>query len=130
MVLKMYGSRLSIRCASTAMYAVPPLKCDGSIFDTAPHDGIPATFFETSFHFAPPSFVYQILPSLVPAQMSPFSTSEVAMAKITSGANCPRLSPTIPPDETMRAGSCFERSGLITCQLCPPFVVLKMTLQP
>ena len=83
----MYGSRLSIRCASTATYAVPPLKCDGSIFDTTPHAGMPVMFFDTSFHFAPPSFVYQILPSLVPAQMSPFSTSEVAIANITSGAN-------------------------------------------
>ena len=59
MVLKMYGSRLSIRCASTATYAVPPLKCDGSIFETTPHAGMPVTFFDTSFHFAPPSFVYQ-----------------------------------------------------------------------
>jgi hypothetical protein len=83
----MYGSRLSIRCASTAMYAVAPLKCDGSIFDTTPQAGMPAMFFETSFHFAPPSRVYQTLPSLVPAQIRPFSTSDVASAKMTSGAN-------------------------------------------
>src|SRR5712692_5523926 len=130
MVLKTYGSRLSIRCPSTATYAVPPLKCDGSIFETTPHDGMPVMFFDTSFHFAPPSFVCQTLPSFVPAQISPFSTSDAAIAKITSGANCPRLSPTMPPDGTMCAGSCVDRSGLITCQLCPPLVVLKMTLQP
>src|SRR5205814_1175706 len=125
----MNGSRLSIRCASTATYAVPPAKCDGSIFDTTPHAGI-AMFLETSFHFAPPSFVYQSLPSLVPAQISPRSISDGAIAKITSGANCPRLSPTSPPDEAMRDGSCVDRSGLITCQLWPPLVVLKITLQP
>src|SRR5437763_3062005 len=106
-----------MRCASIATYAVPPLKCDGSIFETTPQLGMPVTFFDTSFHFAPPSFVYQILPSFVPAQINPFSTSEVAIAKTTSGANCPRLSPTMPPDETIRAGSCVDKSGLITCQL-------------
>src|ERR1700704_3270967 len=109
---------------------MPPLKCDGSIFETTPHAGMPVTFFDTSFHFAPPSFVYQILPSFVPAQISPFSTAEGAMAKITSGANCPRLSPTMPPDDAILLGSCVERSGLIAVQLWPPFVVLKMTLQP
>src|SRR5512132_949130 len=99
------------------MYAVPPLKCDGSIFDTIPQAGIPLMFFDTSFHFVPPSFVYQTLPSLVPAQISPFSTSDVAIAKITSGANCPRLSPTMPPDGMMCVGSCVDRSGLATRQL-------------
>ena len=29
-------------------------------------------FFVTSFQFAPPSRVYQTLPSLVPAQIRPF----------------------------------------------------------
>src|SRR5262245_55134915 len=104
----MYGSRLSIRCASTAMYAVPPLKCDGSIFDTMPQDGMPAMFLDTSFHLAPPSRVYQTLPSLVPAQINPRSTSDAAIAKIASGANCPRLSPTMPPDGTMYFGSCVD----------------------
>ena len=66
------------------MYAVPPSKCDGSIFDTTPHAGSPVMFFETSFHFAPPSRVFQILPSLVPAQISPFSTADGAIAKTTS----------------------------------------------
>src|SRR5205807_9817823 len=113
----MYGSRLSIKWLSTATYAVPPLKCDGSIFETTPQLGMPVTFFDTSFHFAPPSLVYQILPSLVPAQINPFSTSEVAIAKITSGANCPRLSPTIPPDGMILLASCVDRSGLMIRQL-------------
>src|SRR5262245_6468497 len=94
------------------------------------HAGIPVMFFETSFHFAPPSFVYPTLPSLVPTQIKPRSTSDGAIAKITCGANWPRLSPTRPPEETRYFGSCVDRSGLITCQFCPPFVVLKMTLQP
>src|SRR5262245_40285364 len=126
----MYGSRLSIGCASTAMYAVPPSKCEGSIFDTRPHTGMPAMFLLTSFHLPPPSFVYQTLPSLVPAQISPFSTSDGAIAKTTSGANWPRLSPTSPPDGMILLRSCVDRSGLISFQLCPPFVVRKMTLQP
>src|SRR5262249_61746819 len=126
----MYGSRLSIRCASTAMYAVPPLRCDGSIFETMPHAGMPAMFFDTSFHFAPPSRVCQTLPSLVPTQINPRSTSDVATAKITSGANWPRLSPTLPPEGTTYFGSCVDRSGLITYQLCPAFVVVRTTLQP
>src|SRR6266508_2236967 len=123
MVVKMNVSQLAIKWLSTAMYAVPPAKCDGSIFDTMPHDGMPVTFFVTSFHFAPASLVYQTLPSFVPAQMSPFSTSDVAIAKITSGANWPRLSPTMPPDGMILLGSWLERSGLITFQLCPPLLV-------
>src|SRR6476660_391668 len=119
----MYGSRLSIRCASTATYAMTQLKCEGSIFDTTPHAGMPVTFLDTSFHFAPPSRVYQTLPSLVPAQIRPFSTSEVAIAKINSGANCPRLSPTMPPDGMIFVGSCVDRSGLMIRQLWPPLLV-------
>src|SRR3989442_12648572 len=80
----MYGSRLSIRCASTATYAVLPSKCDASIFDTTPHAGIPVMFLLTSFHFAPPSREYHTLPSLVPAHTTPFSTSENAIAKTTN----------------------------------------------
>ncbi len=80
-----------MRCESTATYAVPALKCDGSIFEIMPHAGIPVMFFDTSFHFSPPSLVYQILPSLVPAQISPFSTSDGAIAKITSRRELPEV---------------------------------------
>src|SRR6516225_4905673 len=125
-VLKMNGSRLSIRCASTATYAVPASKCDGSIFDTTPHDGIPVMFLVTSFHFAPPSREFQSFPSFVPAQTSPRCTSENAIAKTTSPANCPRLSPTMPPEGMIFEASCVERSGLTIFQLCPPLVVWKI----
>src|SRR6185369_3370936 len=111
-------------------YAVPPSKCDGSILVTMPHSGIPPTFLVRSFHFAPPSREHQILPSLVPAQTSPLSTSENAIAKTTSPANWPRLSPTIPPEDMIRDGSCVDKSGLITFQFWPALVVWKMTLQP
>src|SRR5262245_40955685 len=126
----MYGSRLSIRWASTARYAVLPSKCDGSIFDTTPHAGIPVMFLLTSFHFPPPSREYHTLPSLVPAHTTPFSTSENAIANTTSGANWPRLSPTMPPDGMILPGSCVDRSPLVGVQLWPPLVVLKTTLQP
>ena len=80
----MNGRRLSFRCRSTATYAVPASKCDGSIFRTVPHGGRPCRFFVTLFHFTPASRVYQTWPSFVPAQISPFCTSDGAMAKITS----------------------------------------------
>ena len=44
----------------------------------------PVMFLVTSFQFLPASFVYQTFPSLVPAQMRPFWTSEGAMEKTTS----------------------------------------------
>src|SRR6266498_3847562 len=115
--------------ATTAIYTLS-LHDALPIFDTMPHAGMPAMFFVTSVHCAPLSLVYQTLPSFVPAQISPFSTSDVAIAKITSGANWPRLSPTMPPDAMILPGSCVERSGLITFQLCPPLFVWKMTLHP
>ena len=36
----------------------------------------------------------------------------------------------MPPDDTMRVGSCVERSGLMTVQVCPRSLVLKITWQP
>src|SRR5487761_2127318 len=104
------------------MYAVPGSNTDGEISRTVPHAGI-FTFFDTSFQCRPPSRVYQTLPSLVPAQMSPRWMDDGAMANTTSPANWPRLSPTSPPDDTMRLGSLVDGSGLITLQLWPPLLV-------
>src|SRR5215471_14393670 len=112
------------------MYAVPASKCDGSILDTTPQTGSPVMFFVTSFQFLPASRVYQTLPSLVPAQMRPFWTSEGAIEKTTSPKNCPRLSPTMPPEEITRLGSLVERSGENSLQLTPPFVVRRIIWQP
>ena len=41
-------------------------------------------FFVTLVHFAPPSRVYQSLPSFVPAQISPFWICDGAIANTTS----------------------------------------------
>ncbi len=91
----------SIKCASTEMYAVPASNVDASIFAIVPNSGIPVMFLETSVQLplAPPSRVYQSLPSFVPAHTSPSDIGEGVIANTTSGANCPRLSPTMPPDE-------------------------------
>src|SRR5262245_33351370 len=112
------------------MYAVLPSKWDGSIFDTTPHAGMPVMFLLTSFHFAPPSRAYHTLPSCVPAPTTTVYSWVKAIANTTSGANCPRLSPTIPPDDMILLASCVDRSPLVGAQLWPPLVVLKITLQP
>ena len=80
----MNGSRLSIRWKSTATYAVAGSKCDGSIIRIVPHAGSPVMFFVTSVHCPPPVFVYQSLPSLVPAQMRPCWIGDGAIANTTS----------------------------------------------
>jgi hypothetical protein len=49
-----------------------------------PPGGSPATWLVTFTQFAAASLVYQIWPSLVPAQMSPFWTFEGAIANTTS----------------------------------------------
>ena len=53
------------------MYAVPASNVDGQICVNVPHAGRPVMFFVTSIQLplAPPSFVYQSLPSFVPAQI-------------------------------------------------------------
>ena len=55
-----------------------------TILDTTPQAGSPVMFLVTSFQFLPASLVYHAFPSLVPAQMRPFWTSEAAMEKTTS----------------------------------------------
>jgi hypothetical protein len=52
--------------------------------DTTLQAGSPVTFFVTSFQLAPPSRVFQIFPSLVPAQIRPRWIGDGAMAKTTS----------------------------------------------
>ena len=67
----MNGSRLSIRWKSTATYAVPASKCDGSICATRAPRRQAGDVLRDVVQLAPPSFVFQTLPSLVPAQISP-----------------------------------------------------------
>src|SRR5262249_3094116 len=87
-------------------------------------------FFVTSFQCAPSSFVYQSLPSFVPAQISPFWIFEYSIDQTTSPLYWPRLSPTSPPFETMREGSFVERSGLNSVHDWPPFEVFRINWQP
>jgi len=57
---------------------------EGSMRLTVPHSGNPLMFLVTLFHAPPPSRVYQICPSFVPAQSRPRWTSDGAIAKTTS----------------------------------------------
>src|SRR4029453_4588956 len=108
----MYGFRSSIRWKETDVYTVPGSNVDGQICVNVPHGGRSLKFFVTSVQFAPPSFVYHSFPSFVPAQISPCWIFEYSISHTTSPAYCPRLSPTIPPFDTIRDGSLVERSGL------------------
>src|SRR5260221_6268845 len=126
----MYGLRSSIRWNDTATYAVAGSNVDGQISLNAPQGGKSLTFFVTSFHCAPLPLVFQSLRSWVPAQMRPGWIFEYSMLHTTSPLYWPRLSPTIPPFETTRAGSFVERSGLSSVQDWPPFDVFRITWQP
>src|SRR5437870_8600658 len=126
----MYGRRSSIRWYATATYAVPASNVDGQICVNVPHAGRSLKFFVTSFHCAPLSFVYQSLPSLVPAQISPRWIFEYSMSHTTSPSYWPRLSPTMPPFETTLEGSFVDRSGLNSVHDWPPFDVLRISWQP
>src|SRR3954452_6880873 len=126
----MYGLRSSIRCRDTATYASPALNVDGQIWLNWLHSGRSFRFADTSFHFTPLSRVYQSLPSLVPAQISPFWIFEYSIDHTTSPLYCPRLSPTRPPFDATREGSFVERSGLHSVQVCPPFGVFRLAWQP
>src|SRR6185312_6081044 len=122
-------------CASIATYAVPASKFDGEICDIVDQAGMPLRFRVTSTQCAAalavsPSLVYQILPSLVPAQISPRWRGEGAIAHTTSPSNWPRLSPSMPPLETMREGSWVERSGLNSLQESPWSEVFSTIWQP
>src|SRR4051812_25804388 len=123
----MYGLRSSIRWNDTATYASAGSNVDGQIWLNAPHTGRSLRFALTSFHFAPLSFVYQSLPSFVPAQITPCLIFEYSIDHTTSPLYCPRLSPTRPPFETMRAGSFVERSGLNSVHDWPPFDVFRIS---
>src|SRR6266850_2390710 len=123
----MYGLRSSIRWNETATYASAGSKADGQIWLNAPQTGRSLKFFVTSFHCAPLSFVYQSLPSLVPAQISPRWIFEYSIDQTTSPLYWPRLSPTIPPFDTMRDGSLVERSGLNSVHDWPPLLVFRIS---
>src|SRR5215471_9177417 len=62
-------------------------------------------------------------PSFVPAQITPASLGDSAMANTVPAYSTPILSGVSPPEIPCRLLSLRVRSGLITCQLFPPSVV-------
>src|SRR5207247_10113271 len=94
------------------------------MFDTVPHAGRPGRFAVTLVQFLPPSRVTCTRPSLVPAHNSPALSGDSAIANTTSPYSTPMLSGVSPPEICCRLLSLSVRSGLITCQLLPPSVVL------
>src|SRR6266496_3097877 len=105
------------------MYAAAASYREGSMLLTVPHGGRPGMFLVTLVQFFPPSRVICTSPSLVPAQISPLSFGDSAMANTTELYSTPMLSPVSPPEKTCLLLSFVVRSGLMTCQLCPPSVV-------
>src|ERR1051325_4611391 len=90
---------------------------------TVPHGGRLGMFFVTLVQFLPPSRVSWTKPSFVPAQITPASFGDSAIANTTPAYSTPMLSPVSPPENPCRLLSFNVRSGLITCQLCPASVV-------
>src|ERR1700752_4104909 len=90
---------------------------------TVPHSRSDGIFLVTSVQFLPPSRVMCTRPSLVPAQITPASFGDSAIAKTAPAYSTPILSGVSPPELPMRVLSLRVRSGLMGCQLFPPSVV-------
>ena len=90
---------------------------------TVPHSGRFGIFLVTSLQLFPPSRVICTSPSLVPAQITPASFGDSAMAKTVPAYSTPMLSGVSPPEICCLLLSFRVRSGLIICQLFPPSVV-------
>src|SRR5689334_15575598 len=105
------------------MYAAPLSKCDGSMLLTVPHGGRFGMLAVTLVQRPPPSRVTCTRPSFVPAHTTPFSFGDSAIANTTPAYSTPTLSGVSPPESCRRDVSFLVRSGLITCQLWPPFDV-------
>src|SRR5215467_15618326 len=87
---------------------------------TVPHSGRFGMFFVTLVQFFPPSRVICTYPSLVPAQITPASLEDSAIANTVPAYSTPILSGVSPPEIPMRLESLRVRSLLMTCQLLPP----------
>src|SRR5919199_6724430 len=85
-----------------------------------PHVTSPGMFDVTFVHVVPPSRVTCTSPSFVPAQMSPFSRGDSAMANTTPAYSTPMLSGVRPPEIFWRLLSFLVRSGLISRHVRPP----------
>src|ERR1044072_6952316 len=97
---------------------------------TVPHESMLGIFLVTFVQFLPPSRVICTMPSFVPAQISPASFGDSAIANTTGAYSTPMLSPDRPPENPCLVLSFEVRSGLINCQLLPPSVVWWMNWLP
>src|SRR5215467_13082004 len=93
------------------------------MLENVPHSGRPGIFLVRLVQFFPPSRVNCSRPSFVPAQITPASLGDSAMAKTTPAYSTPMLSGVRPPELPIRVLSLRVRSGLMICQLFPPSVV-------
>src|SRR5688500_191391 len=116
----------SSRSVLMAAYAVSVSKCDASMMEILLHGRCFSTGGVTSFHVRPPLNVTWIRPSSLPAQMMfslmydgaiVYTTPGCRLVALRSLAYLPTLGGTT---ESVRV-----RSGEISCQLCPPFVVCQ-----
>jgi hypothetical protein len=80
-------------------------------------------FGVTLVQLFPPSRVTCTRPSLVPAQITPLSFGDSAMAKTTLKYSTLRLSIVRPPESPSLLRSFRVRSGLISRQVTPPSFV-------
>ena len=80
-------------------------------------------FLVTFTQLSPPSRVRCTSPSLLPTQMTPSSSGDSAMANNTAAYVGLVSSGVSPPVFSCLDSSFVVRSGLMTCQLCPPSVV-------
>src|SRR6267378_2004312 len=115
----MKGSRLFTWWPSTAMYAVPVSKREGSMLEIVPQSTSPRMLPLTSLQCAPPSRVTCTFPSFVPAQISPRLRGDSAIAKTTPAYSTPMLSGVSPPEGRCRVVSLRVRSGLISFHVTP-----------
>src|SRR5262249_45553971 len=97
---------------------------------TVPHRGRPGMLAVTLDQSEPLSRVTCNCPSLVPAQITPFSRGDSAIANTTPAYSTPTLSGVNPPDRTCLVLLLSVRSGLIACHVCPPSVVLWTCCDP
>src|SRR5215471_10716665 len=93
------------------------------MFENVPHSGRLGIFLVRLVQVLPPSRVNCSRPSLVPAQITPASLGDSAMANTTPAYSTPMLSGVRPPELPIRLLSLRVKSGLMICQLFPPSVV-------
>src|ERR1019366_766669 len=141
-VTNTYGWRSSLRCPSTATYAVPWSKCDASMREIqnglSPESafaGSPAMLRPTSVKLTPPSRLTCTFPSSVPAHTTPGITGDSEIEMIVLYETTPSffescdLSPGAPIRLILQRSTCLVRSTLAT-YVSPRLYDLKRRLPP